>query len=89
MPPKVNQLVVQQSVEVPISDASRVTFGGYALHRSGMGMGSTFLAVQRNISPGKWVSSQMEFGYKPKMSASFGQTINRGGASVQVIGIEF
>lgn len=76
---QVNQLLVQQSVAIPVGDSSNVTVGGYALHHNALGMGSTFVAVRHNVSPSRWLGAHVDLGHRPKLSLSSGEVDKTGG----------
>ncbi|CAN0177099.1 unnamed protein product [Scytosiphon promiscuus] len=81
--PELTRLTVRQSVQVPLADATNVTFGGYSLHHSGMGTGSVYLSAHHEVSPSQWLGSIVQLGNQPKVGFSCG-TISKGGEGLSV-----
>lgn len=64
---------------IPVGETSNLTVGGYALHHSGVGMGSTFVALRHNVSASRWLGAHVDLGHRPKVSLSSGELDKAGG----------
>jgi DnaJ homolog subfamily C member 11 len=69
-------IVVQQSVEAPLSHRDTLTIGGYAVTRLGTGYGDVNIALRRQLLPNTWAQVGLNCGQNRGITATMSRDLS-------------